>query len=380
MFNKETIGISISDRTIEVVLVNKEKESFYVKERYQTSFGEGVFENGEVINGDMFLAIFEPIKAKKWFQSGATLILGIPESLVYYNIVSVSEDEKIESKVNDEIAKIVPIRSDSILYEIKDLGNRNFLVISWDKDKTNSIVQLLQKAGINVGQVNSELLSFMKVLNLSEFNKDVLVIDIGSTSTIIGMFNKSGLVYSEQIPIGGEDMTKAISESKGVSFDEAEKYKRDRGLDESDSQVFFALTVSLKKLVDNLKDTIKYIEKKANFKPKEVLLVGGGSNTLNIEKYMEDNLEIKTSLGVNSLVKEKKNKIFMEAIGLALLGQSNDGGVDFGLDNKKRRVEDTLVAKSSSDIDQSSKKKIELLILLIAILVLIIVGIYIMYT
>ena len=68
------------------------------------------------------------------------------------------------------------------------------------------------------------------VLDTNELKDNILLLDIGAGNTEIGVFEGSKFIYTNTIPIGGDNITKDISLVLNISEDEADKLKRQYGL------------------------------------------------------------------------------------------------------------------------------------------------------
>ncbi|MBL8068320.1 MAG: type IV pilus assembly protein PilM [Armatimonadetes bacterium] len=91
---------------------------------------------------------------------------------------------------------------------------------------------ILKKAGRKAFALDVEPLSVLRSLSVSygseAGNKTVCVAEIGHKTTAINIYKNERLIFSRTVPVGGEMFTRAIADSKGVSFQDAERMKHEQ--------------------------------------------------------------------------------------------------------------------------------------------------------
>ena len=104
-------------------------------------------------------------------------------------------------------------------------------IILADKEYIKKITSVFKKAGIDIdGVVPISLAERNLVLDTNELNDNVMILDIGAGNTEIGVFNGSSYVYTDTIPLGGDNITSDIAYVLQISMEEAEKLKKQYGL------------------------------------------------------------------------------------------------------------------------------------------------------
>lgn len=141
----------------------------------------------------------------------------------------------------------------------------------------------------------------------------VVLLDIGALSCQLNFYKGQNLIFSREIPIGGDHFTMAMAKNlslpgqPAISLDDAEKLKRNWGipLDEEakadfltdfgqfkGEQITMMLRPVLERLVMEITRTIGYYVK--TFKSdriEELYLTGGSSRLKNIDKFLLFNVE-----------------------------------------------------------------------------------------
>ena len=120
----------------------------------------------------------------------------------------------------------------------------NAQIILADKSYVKQISSVFKKAGLELdGLVPSTLASRNLVLDTNELNDNIMLLDIGAGNTDIGVYEGSSFIYTNTIPVGGDNITNDISIVLDISLEEADKLKKQYGL-------------ALKSFIDNDNDII----------------------------------------------------------------------------------------------------------------------------
>ena len=94
-----------------------------------------------------------------------------------------------------------------------------------------NIGMAMQKAGLLIdGIVINGYAMKEIVLSEEEKKQGVLLLDISSGSVDISVFKENGVLYTDTIPVGGETITNDISIGLEISYQEADKLKKQYGL------------------------------------------------------------------------------------------------------------------------------------------------------
>lgn len=104
-------------------------------------------------------------------------------------------------------------------------------VIVADKNVVKSIGIAMQKAGLQIdGVVTNGFAMKDIVLSDEEKSAGVLLLDIGAGTVDISVFKNNGILFADSIPVGGDTITNDISIGLEISYQEADKLKKQYGL------------------------------------------------------------------------------------------------------------------------------------------------------
>ncbi len=107
----------------------------------------------------------------------------------------------------------------------------NAQIILADKEYIRIMSNIFKKADIDIdGMVPVTLAEKNIVLEESEQSDFIMLLDVGSERTDIGIFDGERFVYTNTIPVGGKNITNDIELVLNISHEEAEKLKKQYGL------------------------------------------------------------------------------------------------------------------------------------------------------
>ncbi len=162
----------------------------------------------------------------------------------YEGVTQKNIDEIIQNVGNIEIPEgqqiidIVPSKfitdtkvTDDPIGIFTDILEAELDVIIADKQVVKTIGLAMQKAGLMIDGIviNGFALKDI-VLTEEEKEKGVLLLDIGAGNIDISIFKNNGIIYTDSIPVGGDTITNDISVGLDISYQEADKLKKQYGL------------------------------------------------------------------------------------------------------------------------------------------------------
>ena len=183
-------------------------------------------------------------------------------------------------------------------------------VILAQKDFVRQLNSIFKKAGLEIdGIVPITLAERNLVLDKHELNDNIMILDIGAGNTDIGVFEGSSFIYTNSIPVGGDNITNDIALVLNISEEEADKLKRQYGL-------------ALKSYIDNDNDIILNTSKDDNknriIKSSELIEI--------IEARIEEIFSIINKDITNQGIKSKINNVVLTGQGIVNISKSDVAG------------------------------------------------------
>ena len=183
-------------------------------------------------------------------------------------------------------------------------------VILAKKDYVRQLTSILKRAGLEIdGIVPLTLAERNLVLDSNELHDNIMLLDIGAGNTDIGVFEGSKFIYTNSIPLGGDNITNDIAVVLNITEEEADKLKRQYGL-------------ALKSFIDNDNDiilnTCKDKSRNKIIKSSELIEI--------IEARIEEIFSIVNKDITSQGIKSKINNVVLSGQGIVNINKSDVAG------------------------------------------------------
>jgi cell division protein FtsA len=183
-------------------------------------------------------------------------------------------------------------------------------IILADKDYVRKLNSIFKKAGLEIdGIIPTTLAERNLILDTNELHDNIMLLDIGAGTIDIGVFEGTTFLYTNSIPLGGDNITNDIAVVLNISEEEADKLKRQYGL-------------ALKSFIDNDNDiilnTCKDTNKNKIIKSSELIEI--------IEARIEEMFSIVNKDITNQGIKSKINNVVLTGQGIVNINKSDVAG------------------------------------------------------
>jgi type IV pilus assembly protein PilM len=302
------VGLDIGSRTIKIVELDKEGNTFSLKSSGIVGYSGTTLDK---MTDDKEIATLSQIIKKLFIEarvSSKDVAISLPEPLVFTRTIKfpMLTDSEIASAVKWESEQYIPIPVSEAVIQHTILSRNEkssppgvlVLLVAAPRTVVEKYVKVSQLAGLNPVAVETELIAATRVL--APPDKTALIVDLGATSTNIAI-SKSGLLsFSRSIPIAGEAFTRAITQGLGVTAQQAEEYKKTYGLTPSqlEGKIKGVLDPVLRLVVDEIKKAISYyLTEEKGETPSSLIVTGGTSGMPEIISVLSDLLGIEVLVG-----------------------------------------------------------------------------------
>ncbi len=186
----------------------------------------------------------------------------------------------------------------------------NAEVLLAEREYTRKLAGIFKKAGIEIdGIVPVTLAERNLVLDKNELHDNVMLLDVGAGNTDIGVFEGNRMIYTNTIPLGGDNITSDISVVLGISTEEADKLKRQYGL-------------ALKSFIDNdneiMLNTCRDESRSKVIKSSELIEI--------MEARIEEIFSLVNKAITNEGIKSKINNVVLTGQGITNISKSDVAG------------------------------------------------------
>ena len=232
--------------------------------------------------------------------------------------LAIMQVKDIEIPENESLIDVVPDRFilDNGKITEDPIGNLSSSftlkaeIILAEKDYIKKLVSIFKKVGLDInGLVPVTLAERNLILDVNELNDNVMVLDIGAGNTEIGVFEGSSYVYTNTIPLGGDNISNDIALVLNISEEEAEKLKRQYGL-------------ALKSFIDNdndiLLNTVREENKNKTIKSSELIEI--------MEARIEEIFSLVNKDITLQNIKTRVNNVILTGQGISNINKSDVAG------------------------------------------------------
>lgn len=306
LFNKQSasvIGIDIGSSSIKVVQISR-KNGHAVLETYGELAlgpytGKGVGESTNLTTEKIIEAVNDVLKEKEVNITTRSCGLAIPfsSSLMAVIDMPLATKKQLEQMVPIEARKYVPVPISEVnldWYIIpKDknsepladndttaVGSQKLevLIVALHNDTMNRYKSIVAKTGLEASFFEIEIFSTIRSI-LDEEIAPVMIIDMGASTTKLYIVEKGILRSSHMIDRGSHNITDELSKSLGISLEDAEYLKREKGLLGEINGIALkdVATFTLNYIFSEASHVVMAYQKKYNKNVAKIVLVGGGS-------------------------------------------------------------------------------------------------------
>ena len=317
--SKSIVGLDIGTSSIKAVEITHDRYDYII-----TAYGQVDVPNEQARQE----AIAELFK-----QSGfrtkrvACAVSGKQVVFRYVNLVHMSE-ENLTTAIRFEADKYIPFPVDEVQLDTQKLmdlpmpegqttGEMKVLLVAAKKTLVVDQAQMLQALGLQPVSIsvdsfaigNAYELNDVVSPNLQEDGHTVALIDIGASKSCINIVRNNITCFAREVPMGGQDLTNAITRRFGLELMEAETLKRDPG--DQVSEVQDATSQVLDELGNEINLSFDFFENQFDGEVGDVFLSGGSA----LLPYLEESLE---------KIFEKKTRVWNPIEGLKVKSDNVD--------------------------------------------------------
>jgi type IV pilus assembly protein PilM len=311
------VGVDIGSSNIKVMYVQEIKKGPQVLRVGLADTPKGTVKDGKIVDpealGEAIRQVFESreIPAKKVVSavSGQSVVVR-PIRLPQMPEKDLNEAIKFEAeRYLPYSASDAQIACQVITKSIEgDEKHMEVLLVSAQKEMVQNIVETIEWAGYEPEAIDLEPFAMLRALQVSvkkeQFNQTIALIDLGASSSSINIVKNGILRHNRTITVAGNNFTKAIGQALNLTFDEAEKLKKEKGIIRVDKEeapiapaamrIFNVITPVLTELVTEIQRSFDYYRSRYRGEMVDLIITSGGTSSFkNIDKYLEAELGTK---------------------------------------------------------------------------------------
>ncbi len=179
------------------------------------------------------------------------------------------------------------------------------LITGAPKKLVSKYMDIFQRANLSLLSLETEIFALIRSL-VGNDKSTLIIVDLGAKATNISLVQNGLPVINRSIELGGNNITKEISQNLDISVERAEQFKYDIGISDNgaNSSVFKSIENTITPIIDEVNYTIDFFKEqlalgqnleKENIE--KIILTGGSSLISYLPDYLSQKLSKKVYLG-----------------------------------------------------------------------------------
>lgn len=252
--------------------------------------------------------VINKIQKKSKSQSN-TAVSALPTFSVFSSILNLASvsDKELSSAVHWEAKKVVPLPLEEMILdwkkikveEDKDKDGIRVLLTGAPQALVKKYIKIFKEANINLLSLETETFSLIRSL-LGSDKSIVMLVEFGASTTDVTIVDQGIPILNRSIDVGGEKITKAISQSLDIGNEKAEQFKYDLSmgsLDSGEEELPRVVAETISPVVNEIKYAINLFQTKHRKNTEKIILSGGSSLLPDLTGYLGKILDMKVIIG-----------------------------------------------------------------------------------
>jgi type IV pilus assembly protein PilM len=292
-----SFGLDISDESLKFVELVPTKNGIKMGRHGERKIPVGIIESGKIKNPEKLKEVLATLRREEGIRF---VRVSLPEEQVYLFALRLEKAglknirEGIELALEDHVP--IPAKDAIFDYDIvsEDGESLEVEVAAIPENVIQNYISVFRDSYISIQSLELEAQAVARAVVRKGDLDTYMIVDFGQTRTGIFIMSRGAVVFTSTLDIGGELLNKMIEKNFNVSKEEAEKMKREYGLERNteNQEVFSVLLNSVSILRDEIAkhflywNTHKDEEGKDRPPIKKIILCGGDSNLIGLADYI----------------------------------------------------------------------------------------------
>ncbi len=293
-------GIDVSKFSVKAVRLEKVHESIVLTRSTVLPYPPAS-EGGEANLDDRIRHALRDLKDGSHI-GGEPVIFSMPTHSTFNRLIKLPpvDDAKIPEIVRYEAQSQIPFNIDEVIWDYQFISRtyapgeeKEVILFAIKRDIVEQFLANIADLRFNVSAVQFGPVALFNFLLMDQdVGSACVALDMGGDNTDLVVIDGTKF-WVRNLPISGNDITKALQKSFNIPFDEAEKLKLRAGQSQQAQKIFNAIQPVLRDLVNEINRSIGYyksISKTSKFD--KILLLGNSIQTLNFQKFVSQSLQM----------------------------------------------------------------------------------------
>jgi type IV pilus assembly protein PilM len=292
-----SFGLDISDESLKFIELVPTRNGMRVGRCGERSIPPGVIESGKIKDSPKMEQILSALRKEEGVKS---VRVSLPEEQVYLFQLRLEKEGLKNVKEGIELAleEHIPIQAEDAIFDYdlvkEDAQSLEVQVAAIPKNVIENYLLIFKHSQISVQSLELEAQAISRAVIKNGDLETYMIVDFGKKRTGIFIVSRGIVMFTSTLDVGGVTLNDMIQKSFKISFEEADKMKKQYGLERNtaNKEMFAVLLNSVSVLRDEIAKhflywhTHKDEEGKNNSSIKKIILCGGDSNLIGLADYI----------------------------------------------------------------------------------------------
>ena len=230
------------------------------------------------------------------------VLFSLPSHSTFNRLIKLPpvEESKLPEIVRYEAQSQIPFNIDEVIWDYQYVDRvyqpgeeKEVILFAIKRDIVEQFLANIAALGFDVDGVQFAPVSLFNFLVRDQgITAPSVALDMGGDNTDLIVVDGNKF-WIRNLPITGNDITKALQKAFNIPFEEAEKLKLKAGQSQQAQKIFNAIQPVLRDLVNEINRSMGYyksISKTSKFE--RIILLGNATRTLNFQKFVSQSLQL----------------------------------------------------------------------------------------
>ncbi len=339
-FAVPSFGLDISDESIKFVELVDSSGGVKLGRYGERNIPPGIIESGKIKDSKRMEEILAVLRKEIGIKS---VRVSLPEEQIYLFQLRLEKEglKNVRESIELVLEEHVPISAQDAIFDYEvfneDEQSLELQVATIPKNIIENYLSIFQHSQIQVQSFELEAQAISRAVIKAGDIETYMIVDFGKKRTGVFIISRGVVMFTFTLAIGGVMLNDGIAKNFKVSSEEAEKMKKQYGLQRNtaDKEIFAVLLNSISVLRDEIVKHFLYWHThkdengKSNPPIKKIIICGGDSNLIGLADYfsvsMKNPVEMANAwvniMSAGDSVPEmnfRQSLAFSSALGLAL--------------------------------------------------------------
>jgi len=299
--NNDAWGIEVGSNAIKAIRLMKQGGEVSVAD-YEIIPFKRVLSTPDLNVEEAIRVGLDQLTAKHEINKSATVV-SVPGNQAFARFAKLPpvDPKKVNDIVQFEAVQQIPFPINEVVWDYQvfqqeDSPDVEVGIFAMTNDRVASALNNYRSVGMRVDGITLSPLALYNAFqydrDLDEDSQGLIIVDIGTMSTDV-IIIEQGKIWLRTVPIGGNNFTQALMQSFKLSYNKAEKLKREARTSKYSRQIFQAMRPVFNDLVQELQRSLGYyqsLNREADLKT--MIGVGSTFRLPALSKYLKQQLQV----------------------------------------------------------------------------------------